>query len=49
MAKEQSDKSIKVLRSDEGGEYDSKEFVEYYRDQGIKRQFETRYTPQKMD
>ena len=37
---------MKVLRSDRGGEYESKEFATYCRQHGIKRQFTTRYTPQ---
>jgi transposase InsO family protein len=46
MTEKQSGKYIKVLRSDRGGEYDSKEFTTYCRQHGIKRQFTTRYTPQ---
>lgn len=42
----ESGKSIKCLRSDNGGEYTSKEFTEYCNQEGIKRQFTTAYTPQ---
>ena len=42
----QSDRQIKVLRSDCGGGYDSKAFHEYCKQHGIRRQFTTRYTPQ---
>ena len=42
----QSDRQIKVLRLDCGGEYDSKAFHEYCKQHGIRRQFTTRYTPQ---
>ena len=34
-----------TLRSDRGGEYISNLFQEYCREQGIKRQFTTAYTP----
>ena len=37
---------IKCLRSDGGGEYFSNEFSDFLKDQGIKRQFTCRYTPQ---
>lgn len=46
FAKNQSDQQIKVLRSDRGGEYDSKKFHDYCKQHGIRRQFTTRYTPQ---
>ena len=38
---------IKCLRSDGGGEYFSNEFSKFLDEQGIKRQFTCRYTPQK--
>jgi hypothetical protein len=37
VAEKQSGKYVKVLRSDGGGEYDSKEFANFCRQQGIKR------------
>ena len=37
---------IKCLRSDGGGEYFSNEFSRFLDEQGIKRQFTCRYTPQ---
>ena len=37
---------IKVLRSDNGGEYNSKEFNQFCKKHGIKRQFSTPHTPQ---
>lgn len=46
ISEKQSGKQIKTLRSDGGGEYNSKEFSAYCRNHGIKRQFTTRYTPQ---
>ena len=45
LVEKQSDRKIKVLRSNRGGEYDSKAFHDYYKQHGIKRQFTTRYTP----
>jgi transposase InsO family protein len=37
---------IKILRSDNGGEYTSKEFVNFCKDVGIKRKLTTPYNPQ---
>ena len=42
----QSGKFVKVLRSNGGGEYDSREFVDFCKQHGIKKQTTTRYTPQ---
>jgi transposase InsO family protein len=42
----QSGKYVKVLRSDGGGEYNSKDFAYFCRQQGIIMQTTTRYTPQ---
>lgn len=39
-------KSIKCLRTDRGGEYTSNEFSDYCKEQGIRRQLTTAYTPQ---
>jgi transposase InsO family protein len=41
-----SERKIKILRSDNGGEYTSKEFVNYCKDVGIKRELTTPYNPQ---
>ena len=41
-----SERNIKILRSDNGGEYTSKEFVNYCKDVGIKRELTTPYNPQ---
>jgi transposase InsO family protein len=41
-----SKRKIKILRSDNGGEYTSKEFVSFCRDVGIKRELTTPYNPQ---
>jgi hypothetical protein len=40
-----SERKIKILRSDNGGEYTSKEFMNFYRDVGIKRELTTPYNP----
>ena len=41
-----SEKKIKILRSDNGGEYTSKEFANFCKDAGIKRKLTTPYNPQ---
>jgi hypothetical protein len=39
MVENEMDSRIKFLRSDNGGEFTSKEFMDYYNSHGIKRQF----------
>jgi transposase InsO family protein len=41
-----SERKIKILKSDNGGEYTSKEFIIFCRDVGIKRELTTHYNPQ---
>jgi hypothetical protein len=41
-----SERNIKILRSDNGGEYTSKEFVNFCKYAGIKRELTTPYNPQ---
>ena len=41
----QSGKKLKALRLDNGGEYISKEFIDFYASKQIKREFTTPYTP----
>jgi transposase InsO family protein len=41
-----SERKINILRSDNGGEYTSKEFVSFCKDVGIKREVTTPYNPQ---
>jgi transposase InsO family protein len=41
-----SKRKIKILRLDNGGEYTSKEFVNFCKDVGIKRELTTPYNPQ---
>jgi hypothetical protein len=43
------ERKIKILRSDNGGEYTSKEFVNFCKDVGIKRELTTPYNPQQND
>jgi transposase InsO family protein len=44
-----SERKIKILRSDNGGEYTSKEFVNFCKDVEIKRELTTPYNPQQND
>jgi transposase InsO family protein len=46
MVKNEMDSKIKCLRSDNGGDFTSKEFMDYYSRHGIKRQFFVAKTPQ---
>jgi transposase InsO family protein len=41
-----SERKIKIPRSNNGGEYTSKEFVNFCKDVGIKRELTTPYNPQ---
>jgi transposase InsO family protein len=46
MVENEMDSRIKCLRSDNGGEFTSKEFMDYCNNHGIKRQFSISRTPQ---
>jgi transposase InsO family protein len=46
MVENESGQTIKILRSNKGGEYKLNEFIEFCDFHGIKRQFTARYTPQ---
>ena len=46
MVKNDSEKRIKTLRTDRGGEFVSKDFTKYCEDAGILRQYTMPYTPQ---
>jgi transposase InsO family protein len=46
MVESEMDSRIKCLRLYNGGEFTSKEFMDYYRNHGIKRQFSIARTPQ---
>jgi transposase InsO family protein len=41
-----SERNIKILKSGNGGEYTSKEFMNFCKDVGIKRELTTPYNPQ---
>ena len=41
-----SERKIKILKTNNGGEYTSEEFVRFCRDVGIKRELTTPYNPQ---
>jgi transposase InsO family protein len=47
MVENEMDSKIKCLRYDNRGEFTSKKVMDYYRNQGIKRQFFVARTPQK--
>jgi transposase InsO family protein len=47
MVENEMDSKIKCLRSDNGGEFTSKKFMEYCNSHGIKRQFFVAMTPQR--
>jgi transposase InsO family protein len=46
MVENEMDSRIKCLRSDNGGEFTLKEFMDYCNNHGIKRQFSVTRTPQ---
>jgi transposase InsO family protein len=46
MVENESGRTIKIPRSDRGGEYKLNEFIEFCGLHGIKRQFTARYSPQ---
>ena len=46
LVENQSGKSIKILRSDRGKEYNNKEFDQFYEDEGIEHQTSVSYSPQ---
>ena len=49
LVENQCKKKIKVLPSDNGGEFMSNEFGEFLKKQGIARQTSTPYTPQQNE
>lgn len=46
LVENETEQKIKCLRSNNGGEFTSKEFNHYYDEHGIKRQFSAGRTPQ---
>ena len=49
MVEKQTGKSIKILRSDQGGEYKVGDFIKYCKDHGIVQQFTVPNTPQQNE
>jgi transposase InsO family protein len=47
LVENQTGKKIRVLRSDNGGEYTSKEFMDFCAGEGIRRELTVPYKPQK--
>ena len=45
----QSGQKLKILMTDRGGEFTSKEFQNYCSSQGIKRELTVRYTPEQNE
>jgi hypothetical protein len=46
LVENQTGKRIKVLRSDNGGEYSSRQFVDFCAQHGIRREMTVPYNPQ---
>ena len=46
LVEKQTGKCIRVLRTDNGGEYESRQFEDYCKEHGIKRQLTVPYNPQ---
>ena len=46
MIERQTGKHIKILRSDQGGEYRKDELIRHCKDHGILQQFTVPHTPQ---
>jgi transposase InsO family protein len=46
IVENRTDRKLKGLRSDNGGEYKSDEFVQFCRDRGIRREFTAPYSPE---
>lgn len=46
LVEDGSERKIKVLRTDRGGEFLSKSFVQYCEENGIERKYTNPYTPQ---
>ena len=49
LVENQTGKKIRVLRTDNGGEYTSNEFMEYCSAERIKNEHTVPHTPSKMD
>jgi hypothetical protein len=49
MFENQTDRKLKSIRSDNGGEYKSDEFVQFCRERGIRREFTAPHSPEQND
>jgi transposase InsO family protein len=49
MVENQMDRKLKCLRSDNGGEYKSDEFVQFCRERGIRQEFTAPYSPKQNE
>ena len=49
LVENQTRRRIRALRSNNGGEYTSKEFDEFCRQEGIRRQLTVPYTPEQNE
>ncbi len=48
-ATEECGRKLRVLRTDNGGEFTAVEFAAYYADEGVTRHFSAPYTPQQNE
>ena len=46
MVENQTGRKLKCLRTDNGGEFKSDEFVKFYRERGIRREYTAPYSPE---
>jgi transposase InsO family protein len=46
MVENQTDQKLKCLQSDNGGEYNFDEFVQFCQERDIRRQYTTRHSPE---
>ena len=46
MVKNQTSRKLKCLRTDNGGEFKSDEFVKFWRERGIRREYTAPYSPE---
>ena len=46
MVENQTGRKLKCLRTDNGGEFKSEEFVKFCRERGIRREYTTPYSPE---
>ena len=46
MVKNQTGQKLKCLRTDNGGEFKSEEFIKFCRERGMRREYTTPYSPE---